>query len=485
MTQLAQPAARSPFGWRFLAPLMWGSALNPVNSSIIATALTGIGTSLHVGIGATATLVSGLYLASAVAQPTMGKLAGRLGARRVFLAGMIIVAVGGAVGWVAPGIGWLLAARVLIGIGPSAGYPTAMTLIRGRADAAGSGVPGGVLGGLSIAGAVTAALGLPLGGLLVGWAGWRSVFVINVPVAVIGIVATLIWVPADRPSAAARSQSLTRALDPAGIALFAGTVTALLVFLNDLRHPAWWLIAVIIALGSALLAWERRAELPFLDVRALGRNKPLQRTYLRNFLTLLAGYCVLYGFSQWMEESRRLSPTTVGLILLPMTAIGAVASFAVARRNLIRGPLVWTGLSVIAGGLLLLLVSSHSSILLLTGLSFVFGLSALGQVANQSALYQQSAAEEIAVASGLLRTSGYIGTVFSSSVIAVSFGQSATDSGLHALAWVFTGLGILVTFTVLLDRTIPGTAAPAAPAAAVGTGTRPEAPGPASPATEP
>src|ERR1700743_1114932 len=102
MTQLAQPAARSPFGWRFLAPLMWGSALNPVNSSIIATALTGIGTSLHVGIGATATLVSGLSRASAVSQPTMGKLAGRLGARRVFLAGMIIVAVGGAVGWVSP-----------------------------------------------------------------------------------------------------------------------------------------------------------------------------------------------------------------------------------------------------------------------------------------------------------------------------------------------------------------------------------------------
>src|SRR6201992_2001487 len=258
MTQLAQPAARSPFGWRFLAPLMWGSALNPVNSSIIATALTGIGTGLHVGIGATASLVSGLYLASAVAQPAMGKLAGRLGARPMFLAGMVIVAVAAVVGWVAPGIGGLLAPRVLIGIGTSAGSPTAMTLIRGRADAAGTGVPGGVLGGLSIAGAVTAALGLPLGGLLVGWAGWRSVLVINVPGAVIDIVATLIWVPADRPSAAARSQSLTRALDPAGIALFAGTVTALLVFLNDLRHPAWWLIAVIIALGSALLAWERR-----------------------------------------------------------------------------------------------------------------------------------------------------------------------------------------------------------------------------------
>src|ERR1700753_3013051 len=103
MTQLAQPAARSPFGWRFLAPLMWGSALNPVNSSIIATALAGIGTSLHVGIRAAASLGSGLYLASAVAQPAMGKLAGRLGARRMFLAGMMIVAVGGVVGWGGPG----------------------------------------------------------------------------------------------------------------------------------------------------------------------------------------------------------------------------------------------------------------------------------------------------------------------------------------------------------------------------------------------
>jgi MFS family permease len=458
VTQTARASSTNPFDWRFVAPLMWGSALNPINSSIIATALVGIGSDLHVGIGSTAVLVSGLYLASAVAQPTMGKLAGWFGARTIFVVGMAVVALGGVVGGLSQNIGWLLVARVMIGIGTSAGYPTAMMLIRSRADSVGIGVPGGVLSGLTIAGAVTASLGLPLGGLLVGWVGWRSVFWINVPVAVIGIIATLVSVPADRPEPNDQTGSLWRATDPIGIAAFAGTVISLLTFLDDLRRPTWWLIAVILSFVAFLVVWERRADVPFIDTRALGRNKSLQRTYLRNLLTLLATYCSLYGFSQWLGESRHLSSTTVGVMLLPMTMIGALASGLVGRRNWIRGPLIWTGLVVIAGGLLMLLVDSSSSIVVLIGLSVVFGLTVLGQTANQSTLYQQTPAHDLAVASGLLRTSGYIGAVFSSSVIALSFGHAATDSGLHAIGYVFAGLGVLLTLVTVFDPTIPRTA---------------------------
>jgi MFS family permease len=156
------------FPWRFVTPLYMGSALNPINSSLIATALVPIAAAVHVSVGRTAVLVSALYLASAIAQPTGGKLAEEFGPRRVFLAGILTVLAGGLVGGFGQDLTTLVVARVLIGVGTSAGYPSAMLLIRRRADAAGLGAPpGSVLGGLMIAGAATAAVGLPIGGVLV------------------------------------------------------------------------------------------------------------------------------------------------------------------------------------------------------------------------------------------------------------------------------------------------------------------------------
>jgi len=137
-----QPGA--PFGWRFVAPLMTGAALNPVNSSLIATALVPIGRAFGIPLGRTAVLVAVLYLASAIAQPASGKLAEHLGPRRVFLAGIVIVLAAGILGGTARSFTVVLAARVLIGIGTSAGYPTAMLLIRARtADAGLREPPGG------------------------------------------------------------------------------------------------------------------------------------------------------------------------------------------------------------------------------------------------------------------------------------------------------------------------------------------------------
>src|ERR1035438_8705374 len=86
------------FSWRFTTPLFMGSALNPVNSSLIATALVPIAAAMHVSVGRIAVLVSALYLASSIAQPTAGKLSEEFGPRRVFLAGILIVLIGGVVG---------------------------------------------------------------------------------------------------------------------------------------------------------------------------------------------------------------------------------------------------------------------------------------------------------------------------------------------------------------------------------------------------
>jgi MFS family permease len=80
-----------------------GSALNPINSSLIATALVPIARGVQVSVGQTVALVSVLYLASAIAQPAFGKLAEEFGPRRVFLTGITLVLAGGLVGGLWPG----------------------------------------------------------------------------------------------------------------------------------------------------------------------------------------------------------------------------------------------------------------------------------------------------------------------------------------------------------------------------------------------
>src|SRR5580698_8916651 len=94
----SEQRADAPFGWRTVTPLVMGSALNPINSSVIATGLVPIAAALHIPVGRTSILVSSLYLACAIAQPTAGKLAEEFGPRRVFLAGIVLVLIGGIVG---------------------------------------------------------------------------------------------------------------------------------------------------------------------------------------------------------------------------------------------------------------------------------------------------------------------------------------------------------------------------------------------------
>ena len=445
-----------PFGWRFTTPLLLGSTLNPINSSMLATGLLGIGLDFHLGPGQTAILISVLYLCSAIAQPTMGKLSTLFGPRRVFLAGILILLVAGAIGTLAPAFGFLILSRALIGIGTSAAYPTAMAMVRRRADALGIGVPTRVLGNFSIAAQVTAVIGLPLGGLLAGVWGWRALFFVNIPLAIITYVLTLVGVATDPRVPREGRGSALKAIDIPGILLFAGAITSLLVFLSDLTAPSWWLLSIFVVLTAALILWERRVASPLIDVRMLGHNRPLQRTYLRQLLVGLGVYAALYGTSQWMEESAHLSASTVGLILIPFSLISIVIARVASRRGWIRWPLILSGLSLLATAAVLLLMNHASPVWVLIGMTLLFGMTnGFSSFANQAALYVQAPAAEIAVASGLYRTSSYIGAIFSSSLIGIAFGQSATDAGLHTLAWVLVGIGAVVALLTILDRALP------------------------------
>ena len=418
---------------------------------MIAVALAPIGAAFGVGPSSTAWLVSGLYLAAAIAQPLLGRVADALGARRVLAAGLLIVAAAGIVGTLATSLGWVLASRVLIGVGTSAGYPAAFAMVRRQSECLNEEPPPRVLSTLAVAAMVSAAVGPPLGGLLVGAFGWRAIFLANVPLALLALALCIAWLPADdRRRADARAD-----LDLLGIALFAATLGALLVFVMQLRaHPLYALLAAGMVLAALLVAWELRRDDPFVDVRMLAANRALVATYARYAIAFLVVYGVLYGYAQWLEDSRGLSTAVAGIVLLPMPAIAAIAGTIGSGRS-IRGMLLVGTSALLAGSAALLLVQGDVPLLGLVAVAAIVGIpNGLNIVGNQAALYAQAPPERMGSASGLFRAAQYVGAIASASIIGVTFADGASDHGLHALALVLTTLSGALLAGTLVDRTL-------------------------------
>jgi MFS family permease len=432
-----------------------GAALNPINSSMIATALVSIAAAMHVSVGQTAILISSLYLTSAIAQPAAGRLSEEFGPRRVFLAGIATVLVAGIIGGLARNLPTLVVSRVLIGLGTSAGYPSAMLLIRRRATAIGlREPPGSVLGGLTTTSAATLAIGPAIGGLLVGWFDWRAVFWTNVPVAVIAFVMALLWIAKDAdPVRGHSARDLVIRVDLPGLVAFGGAITALLVFLISLPRPDWIALGISVAAAAGLVVLELRVRNPFLDIRLLMSNLALTRTYVRYCFTLLGIYVVLYGLTQWIEAARGLSVYQAGLALIPMGVLSAVTGRVVSRFTRLRGSLIVSAVTLVLGAIAMLFLTSHSPLAAVICVTVLFGLVAgFGNVTNQTVLYKEAPAEKVGTASGLLRTFGYIGSIAAATITGIAFRTRVGDPGLHRVAAILMGIGLVVLLMTILDR---------------------------------
>jgi MFS family permease len=434
---------------RFLAPLCLGCLLNPINSSMIATALVPIGHSLHIPHAQTAWLVASLYLASAIGQPASGALADRFGARLVFLIGLWLVVLGGLLGAVSSSLGRLIVARVTIGCGTSAAYPATMILVRARADQLGLPTPRSVLAILSIAALASVAIGPPLGGLLASAFGWQSIFLINLPLAVLGFLLAAVGLP--RTQGARRH---TQPFDFVGLLLFSCTLCSLLLFLMSPR-TRWPFLPSAVLFLVPFVARELGTSQPFLDLRMLKSNGPLTRTYLRYVATFFVIYSVFYGYAPWQQEVRGMSAAQAGLAMLPMTIASALCSLIASRYRAPYLPMVVGGFGLVAGSALLFIVHARSPITLVVAAVVIFGIpQGLSTMSNQVALYDQAPAHHMGAASGLLRTSQYLGAMASSCVIATVYGARITDHSLHVLATLLLCISVPLTVATALDLSL-------------------------------
>jgi MFS family permease len=428
---------------RNLIPLLLGLTLNPINSSIIATALVPIGDAFHATAAETAWLIAALYLATSVGQPLMGRLADIYGAVPVFYAGVVLTMLAGIGGSLAPSLSVLIGWRVVLGLGTSAAYPAAMILLRRfAADAQGRLRPG-ALSAVTIAGQVSIVVGPTLGGLLVLYGGWRATIVAVVPVALCAGVLGSLWLPrGTTPRGEARGS--VREIDFAGIATFTAGLTLLLVTLLHPRNVSPVAVAAMVACFAIWFAIERRSTAPFIDVRMLARNGRLLAVYARYIGIYTIFYAIFYGFPQWIEQAHHATPAQAGLLMLP-TSLVAIACAMLGSRLRPKTALFIGCAGALVGAVLLLGLHANSSAYAILAASAVFGIpNGMNPISEQATLALHAQVTYMGVAAGLLRTAGYIGAMLASSLIAITFTDGAHDGALHAMAVVLIALAALL-----------------------------------------
>ncbi|MBO8184424.1 MFS transporter [Streptomyces spirodelae] len=311
-----------------LFTLLLGAALPMIDFFVVNVAFPSIEADLHASPAALEMVVASYAVAYASLLVLGGRLGDTFGRRRLFIWGVAAFGLTSLACGFAPGVWWLIAARMAQGAASAMLFPQVLATIHatseGRVRARAIGLFGSV-GGISI---VT---GQVLGGVLVAadlaGTGWRAIFLINVPVVLVALALGVRTVPDSRSEAPARG-------DLTGTVLLACALGALLLPLTEGRAAGWpwWAVALLVAaavLAYAFFAVERREERE-------GRSPLLPPSLLRESGVrrgLLAGTPIFLGFSSFMFESAlllqrglRYGALEAGLTMVPMGLAQFVAS---------------------------------------------------------------------------------------------------------------------------------------------------------------
>ncbi|GAA1165105.1 MFS transporter [Ornithinimicrobium humiphilum] len=444
--------ARSPRGPALLhSAVAAATAVNGLNSTMMAAVLLTVGSTLGLG-DSVVWLVTSFYLASAVGLPVFGRLADGWGSRNVLTLGLCLVVVGALGALVHDSLGWLVAMRVLIGLGSSTAYPSSTSMLKGRAAASGSSTMGG-LTIIALSAQTTVMVAPALGALLVATFGWQGLFLVNVPLALYALVVARSTFP-PTPGSGAPHRGLGAIVRSA--VFFCGAVTCLLLALSSFPGRTWVLwLALGLVLALAYTASERRSPVPFIDLAALRGHPVALAAILRQGGIMFLLYSTLYGIPVWMERSRGLDPAVIGTVLVPLAGAGVVSTL-LAPRLLSR----WSAPVVIGAGVavlvvvcsLLALTGPRASlpwlVVMLTLLGLPNGLFLLG---NQSVFLEAVPQEVVGVASGLLRTSQYV--TASLAMVTVSQTSRLTSGPDQALA-LLLGLVMAVGCLLVVELTL-------------------------------
>jgi EmrB/QacA subfamily drug resistance transporter len=453
--------------WVLLATVL-GSGIVMIDGTVVNVALPHIGRDLGAGFGGLQWTINAYTLTLAALILLGGSLGDHVGRRRVFLIGVIWFAVTSAACGLAPSIEMLIIGRALQGVGGALLTPGSLALISASFHGVDRAAAIGAWSGL---GGLAGAVGPFVGGFLVEWS-WRAVFLINLPLAAVVVVVTVLRVPESRDAESPPG------LDVSGAVLAVlglGALTFGLTGIGSGGSPVTGLVAIgvgVIAL-MAFIVVERRSRHPLVPPSLFGDN-----TFrVANAVTLLiysALGAVFLVLVLQLQIVARFSPLAAGTALLPVTAVllvfssraGALAGRVGPRLPMTIGPLL------AAGGLLLMLRIGKSASWLVDILpaALVFGAGAALVAAPLTSAVLNSAPDRLAgAASGVnnavARAAGLLSVAVIPGLAGIS-GDSYTDpttfnAGFRVAILIAASLLVgaaVLAFTGIKSRPVPSVA---------------------------
>jgi MFS family permease len=470
----------------FLVTIALGVLLNPLNSSMIAVALDRIQHAFYLNFTSASWLISTYYLASAIAQPVMGKLADTFGQKRLFLTGLCLVALSSAIAPFSPTFAWLIALRLVQSVGSSAIFPAGMGIVRkyiteGQAKA---------LAFLAVFSSGAAAFGPSVGGLFMHFGDWPVIFWINFPFIIASTVLGIWILPGDNRTAKVNGLSnsnnsssggnghnhndssdqgpdlyrahgtihdVIRKLDIVGILFFASSIIFSLLFLLSLTsNVTWWAGILAIIAITLFLSWELRIAVPFISLKMFKENMALSWVLIQFVTVNIIFYSIFFGIPTYLQEVRHFSARYTGILMLFVAGFGVITSPIAGRwveKHGSRPPLIFAGFCMTIGSALYLTLRDASPVWWLAVILTVLGLSnGFNNVGLQTALFRVTPANIISAASGLFQTARYMGTILSTVLLGILFGSHLSTLDLHHMGIILAALGILV---ILMSVRLP------------------------------
>ena len=369
------------YRWRVLLTVMIGTMASIMASTIINVAVPDMSRVFTLGQERAQWLSAGFMAAMTLSMLTTPWLLERFGYRHTYCGAVGLLLLGGVAGGLSSWFDLVLAMRVAEGLAAGVLQPIPAIIIM-RAFAKGE--QGRAMGIFGFGVVLAPALGPSVGGVLVEWFGWRSIFFVVVPFCLAALWLAKRYLPVGAPGGGEVDRSGAR-LDWAGLVLVTIAVLSLLNGMVQLHGPVplagWGLIASSLGAMVVFIKTQRRSAQPLMQLR-LFDHRPFAMGGVVAFIYGMALFGSTYLVPVFMQIALKLPPSQAGAVLLPAGLVLAVTIPLVGRASdkLPLARIVATGLMLLAASFLLMISVGPATSLLLITLWAIVGRIGLGFV---------------------------------------------------------------------------------------------------------
>jgi EmrB/QacA subfamily drug resistance transporter len=391
--------------------------ITPFDLSAVNIALPTIGHEFAMDAVSLSWVSTAYLLASAVFLVPMGRLADIHGRKLVFTTGLSIFTFASFLLILSPSPLVLIVLRVVQGMGSAMIFGTGVAILTSIFP---PGERGRALGIYTTAVYVGLSVGPFLGGLMTQYIGWRSIFLINVPLGILTVSLVRLYLRGEW--AEARGEQF----DLGGSILYGVSLVGLMYGFSLLPELNGAVLAVLGLVGLVLFtAWEGRVKSPLVHVRLFARNRVFAFSNLAALINYSATFAVTFLLSLYLQYIKGFTPQTAGLILVAQPIVQAVFSQSAGRLSdrIEPGIVASAGMGMISVGLFLFIflnadtpLSYIIGSLVLLGLGFAFFSSP-----NTNAIMSSVEKRFYSVASGTLGTMRLLGQMLSMGIAVLLF----------------------------------------------------------------